>query len=52
MITFNRKTRKDLSNPYNKIPHSELLRLANVKTFKEFDIEYLKNNRIIIKEKK
>ncbi|MDV3460262.1 hypothetical protein CMT57_08150 [Elizabethkingia anophelis] len=46
-ITYNSKTRNDISNPYHKFSHQDLLRLANISTFNgNFEIEKLHNGRI------
>ncbi|MND90724.1 hypothetical protein D3C87_32360 [compost metagenome] len=49
-ITYNPKTRKDISNPFHNISHNELLKIANVQTFKEgtVSIERLPNGRIAV----
>ena len=49
-VTYNPKTRKYFSNPFNKYSHKELLRLANVNTFDgNFEIERLHDGRIKVK---
>ncbi len=53
-IIYNAKTRQQFSNPYGHIKHSELLKLAGVKTFTEYEIKYLGNRciKVIPKEEK
>lgn len=49
-IKYNPKTRNDISNPYNKYSHEELLRLANIQKFNgSYEIKQLDNGRIIVK---
>ncbi len=46
-ITYNAKTRNDISNPFNKYSHQDLLKRANVKNFNgSFSIQQLENGRI------
>ncbi len=46
-ITYNPKSRNDISNPYNKLSHDDLLRLGKVTLFNgNFIIQKLKNGRI------
>jgi len=46
-ITYRPKTRNDISNNYNNIPHNELLKLANVQVYNGiYEIEKLPNGRI------
>lgn len=46
-ITYNSKTRNDISNPFNKYSHQELLNLANVEFFNDnYEIQHLSNGRI------
>lgn len=50
-VTYKSKTRNDISNPFNKHSHEELLRLADVQDFKgSFDVQQLKNGRIKVKK--
>jgi len=39
-------TREDISNPFRKIPHKDLLKKAGVKKFKTIKVEHLPNGRI------
>ena len=49
-ITYNLKTRNDISNPFNKYSHQELLKLANVQNFNgSYEIQKLNNGRINVK---
>lgn len=48
--TYNPKTRKDISSPFNNISHNSLLELANVKCFNgNFVVQKLPNDKIIVK---
>lgn len=53
-ITYNPKTRNDISNPYNKFSHEDLLKLGCVDMFNgKFIIETLPSGRIkVIKKEK
>lgn len=43
------KTREDISNPHWRISHTELLKMAKVKTSNgEFQIKSYENGRIIV----
>ena len=49
-IISNKKTRRDMSNPFAGFSHNQLLKLANIKTYdKNFIIEKQQNGRIIVK---
>lgn len=49
-VTFNKKTRKDMANPYNDFSHNKLLNIANIQKFNgEYIVEYLQNGKIIVK---
>ena len=43
-------TREDISNPFRKIPHKDLLKKAGVKKFKTIKVEHLPNGRIKVVE--
>ncbi len=46
-VTYKSKTRNDISNPFNKYSHQELLKIANVELFNGlYEIEHLNNGRI------
>lgn len=46
-VTYKSKTRNDISNPFNKYSHQELLKIANVELFNgRYEIEHLNNGRI------
>jgi len=46
-VTYKSMTRNDISNPFNKYSHQELLKLANVELFNgRYEIEQLYNGRI------
>ena len=48
--TYNPKTRKDISSPFNNISHNSLLELANVKCFNgNFVVQKFPNDKIIVK---
>lgn len=50
--TYNKKSRKDISNPHHCSSHSELLRSANVKRYEgNYEIYKLENGRIIVRTK-
>jgi len=47
------KTKEDISNPYNKFSHDELLELANVEKFENrYNVVTLENGRILVLPKK
>lgn len=49
--TFERVSRKDLSNPFHRLTHEELLRKAGIGKFVEQpDVNRLANGRISISE--
>lgn len=46
-ITYNTKTRNDISNPYGKYSYTQLLRKANVQNFNgSYEVKQLNNGRI------
>lgn len=51
-LTYNPKTRNDISNPYNKFSHEHLLKLGCVDMFNgKYVIETLSNGKIKIHKK-
>ena len=51
-ILYKQKTRSDISNPFNKFTHDELLKKANVNNFNDdYEIEHLRNGKILVKSK-
>jgi hypothetical protein len=51
-ITYNSKSREDLSNPNNKVTHTALLKKANIKQFNgDYFVIKQNNGRIIVKGK-
>lgn len=51
-ITYNPRTRNDISNPFNKFSHKSLLKLGCIGIFNEkFIIETLSNGRIKVIKK-
>ena len=52
-ITYNSKTRQDVSNPFNGMTHEQLLKNAKVQIFNgHYTINKLDNGRIVVKGKK
>lgn len=49
-VTYNKKTRQDISNPHNSMSHEELLKKAKVHKFIKPKIVHLDNGRIKIEE--
>lgn len=48
--TYNKKSRKDISNPHHSSKHNELLRCANVKRYDgNYEIKKLDNGRIVVR---
>lgn len=45
-VTNNAKTRQQSANPYGHIKNCELLKLASVKTFTEYEVKDLGNGYI------
>lgn len=51
-ISYNPKTRNDISNPFNKLSHDSLLKLGCVELFNgKFDVQKLSNGRIKVEKK-
>jgi len=49
-ITHNKKTRQDISNPFNELSHEELLKKASVYKFINPKIVHLDNGKIMVEE--
>lgn len=50
-VSYDQKNREDISNPYNKYSHADLLKMANIKQFDKCEIIRLDNGRIKVKPK-
>ena len=47
--TYKPVNREDLSNPYNKISHNELLQKANIQIYNgNYQIKHLPNGKIVV----